>query len=144
MAHVVEKRIYLRSRKEVVLFQLMSYVFLHDLKLSDCDMKCLVSLGVMGKQDLSSFCINPVISDEKIKDSREYYRDHIEQGTKVGLYRSAQAVRNIINKYYDMGLVLKEGKSRKKIQLHPDLEIFTPDGSVILDYQLAYVETQES
>ncbi len=140
----VTKQIRLRSKQEVVMFQLMSYVFLNDLKLSDCDFKCLVSLGMMGQQDLSSFCINPIISDEKIKDSREYENEHIKKGTKVGLYRSAQAVRNIINKYDDMGLILKEGKSRKKIQLHPNLEIFNPDGTVILDYKLAYVETQKS
>lgn len=143
MAHVVRKTGRLTSGKDVVMFQLITYIFLKNIRLSNCEMECLVQLGMMGVQDLSSFCVNPVISDEKIKDSREYETEYSSKGMKSGLFKSAQAVRNVIKKCGNKGLILKEGKSRKRIQLHPDLGIFIPDDSTILDYKFAYVETQE-
>lgn len=142
MAKLVEKRMLVDSKIDIVRYQLLTHCFMNRIPISETDLQCLTLLGVAGEQDLSTFCNHPEISDELIrqKKGKDWYKS---QG-KQGLYASAQTVRNVLSKYVKKNLVSKEGVGkRKKIKLNSDLEIIC-NGGVILDYKMAYRESRKS
>ena len=140
MAKLIEKVIKMESKADIIKYQLLNYCFLNRIKLSECDMDCLVLLGLAGEQELVKFCSHEAISDELIKHERWYKEEFSSKGKKRGLFKSSQSVRNFINRQTKKGLIVKQGKSKKKIKLNPDLGIYT-GGSVLLNYKIAYLES---
>ena len=112
----VEKRVKI-DRESVVKFQLLTHCFLANIPLSDAELKCLAQLAIEGEQELNIFC----------------NRVHGE-----GVFKSPQTVRNVINKAEKNNLVVKEGKSKKKIYINSELKIQI-DGTILLDYKILSV-----
>ena len=114
----VEKRVKI-NHESAVRFQLLTHCFLFDIPLSEADLSCLAALAINGEQELNSFC-NKV---------------HVD-----GIFKSPQTVRNSISKAEKRNLVIKEGKSKKKIYINPSLKVQT-DGNILLNYKFLAVES---
>ena len=106
----------------IVKFQLAVHCHLKALNVSDQDLSCLTFLALSGEKELTEFC---------------------EAATKNKIFGSSQSVRNAITKAEKRKLVIKNGKSKKKIYLSDDLKIQI-NGNILLDYKIAHVETKET
>ena len=119
-ANLVEKKVRLGHR-DIIKFQLITQCFIKNLKLSDSELNCLTLLGAYGQCELSDFC-NTTVTES--------------------IFKTSQTVRNFLTKAEKNNLVNKEGTSRKKISLNPELKVQT-DGNIILDYKLFYVTQKQ-
>lgn len=108
----VEKRVKM-SLDQVVQYQILTHCFLSNIALSTADLKCLTMLALEKDSELNTFC------------NKVYQK---------GIFKSAQSVRNAIIKAEKNNLIKKEGKSKKKIWINPDLRIQV-EGNVFLDYK---------
>lgn len=104
-----------------VRFQIITHCFLSGITLSTSEVDCLAFLAIAGEQELNSFC---------------------QKAATQNLFKSAQTVRNTIGKAEKFDLIIKEGKSKKKIYINPSLKIQTK-GNIFLDYKFLAVETSE-
>jgi hypothetical protein len=111
------------SRWDIIKFQLLTYCHLNGINLSSADLDCLTSLGVGSKVELTEFCNRVAEVD--------------------GIFKSSQSARNAISKAEKKGLILKEGKNKKKIFLNPEINIQT-SGNILLDYKFAYIESEKA
>lgn len=118
LVNQVEKRVRM-SRGSAVQYQLLTHCFLTGVNLSTADLNCLTMLALEGEQELNSFC-------QKVHSQ--------------GVFKSPQSVRNAIIKAEKQKLVLKEGKSKKRIWINPDLKVQT-DGNILLDFKFLCLET---
>ena len=105
----------------IVKFQLSVHCHLKALNVSDQDLSCLTFLALSGEKELTDFC---------------------EAATKNKIFGSSQSVRNAITKAEKKNLVVKNGKSKKKISLSNDLKIQI-SGNILLDYKFVHVEPKE-
>lgn len=120
-ANLVEKRVQMGHR-DIIKYQLITQCFINQTQLSDSELDCLTLLGAYGECELADFCNSAV--DE-------------------GIFKTPQTVRNFLTKAEKKGkLILKKGGSRKKIQLNPNLKVQTI-GTIVLDYKIVHVATQE-
>lgn len=105
----------------IVQFQILTHCFLSDIVLSPAELTCLSMLALDGEQELNSFCQN--------MHSRS-------------VFKSSQTVRNAISKAERNNLVVKEGKSKKRIKISLEMKVQT-EGNILLDYKfLALAPTQ--
>lgn len=116
----IEKRVRMNIW-DIVKYQILTHCYLQKIVLSEADLECLTFLAFKGEQELTQFCTQA--ADKKI-------------------FQSPQTVRNALNKAESKNLILKEGKSKKKITVHPDLKIQT-NGNILLDYKFLAVETSQ-
>jgi hypothetical protein len=107
------------NKKAVVQFQILTHCFLSGIVLSSSELECLTFLAETGENDLNNFCT--VIHGRKI-------------------FKSPQSARNAIAKAEKNSLVIKQGKSKKKIWINPLLKIQT-DGNILLNYKFLAIET---
>lgn len=119
--NVVDKKVSL-SLEELIKFQLITHCYIESLPVSESDLNCLTLLGIMGETDLTDFCA--AASSKKV-------------------FKTTQTVRNCIAKMEKSNLVLKVGKSKKKITINPDIKVQT-EGNILLNYKLFHLEPQES
>lgn len=105
----------------IVKYQLVTYCYLSNVFISDSELNCLTHLAIQGEQELTSFC--NLIHERKI-------------------FSSAQSVRNCLAKLEKKGMIVKQGKNKKKIVLNPALNIHTT-GSILLDFKFLSVEPKE-
>ena len=89
----VDKRVRL-SKWEVVKYQILTHCYLNKISISEADLDCLTYLALEGDQELTSFC--NIIHNRKI-------------------FSSPQSVRNCLTKLERKGMIVKEGKNKKKI-----------------------------
>lgn len=108
----VEKRVRI-NQWDAVQYQLLTHCFLYKIILSSADLTCLTLLAIEGDQELNVFC-NKIFQQ--------------------GIFKSAQTVRNAITKAEKNNLVVKEGKSKKKISINPELKVQT-EGNILLDFK---------
>jgi len=116
VVNLVEKKAKL-DKQAAVQFQIITHCFLSGIVLSSSEIICLIMLAIDGVQDLNAFC------------------------TKVhekGVFKSSQSARNAIARAEKNKLVIKEGKSKKKIYINPDIKIQT-EGNILLDYKFLSV-----
>lgn len=101
---------------DVIRLQLKFYCFLNRISLSDNEIDCLTLLCSYKSYNLSEFC--------KIVSSK-------------GIFKSAQSVRNFLNKAYLNGLVekIETGKSQIRISERIDIK---RKGDVYLKYEFLY------
>lgn len=119
--NIVDKKVKF-TREELIKYQLITHCYIERLTVSESDLKCITLLGIMGETDLTDFCA--AAASQKI-------------------FKTTQTVRNCIAKMERSDLVLKIGKSKKKIAINPAVKIQT-EGNVLLNYKLFYFEPQES
>ena len=117
----VDKRVRL-SKWEVVKYQILTHCYLNKISISEADLDCLTYLALEGDQELTSFC----------------HKAHVKN-----IFSSIQSVRNCLTKAEKKNLIRKEGKNKKKIYIHPDMNVFSK-GTVLLDFKFLSIETQES
>lgn len=118
--NLVEKKVQMAHR-DIIKYQLLTHCFINRIQPSDSELNCLTLLGAYGECELADFCNSAV--EEKI-------------------FKTSQTVRNFLTKAEKKGLVYKEGSSRKKIQLNPELKVQTA-GNILLDFKIAHIATQE-
>jgi hypothetical protein len=87
------------------------------------DLECLTLLSLNSPIELTHFCY----------DASEEH----------GVFKSAQTVRNSINKAEKVGLVLKNTNNKKQISINPNLKIQT-EGTILLDFKFLANDTQEA
>lgn len=104
---------------QIVRFQLMTHCYVKNLAVSESDFSCLTLLGVIGESDLTDFCT---------------------RAASENIFKTTQTVRNCLVKMQKNGLIIKQGKSKKRISLNPELKIQT-SGNILLDYKIFHVGT---
>ena len=102
----------------VVKYQLLTHCYLSNIFVSDSELNCLTYLAIQGEQELTAFC--NVIHEKRI-------------------FSSAQSARNCLAKLEKKGMIVKEGKNKKKIAVNPNLNVYTK-GNILLDFKFLSVE----
>ena len=116
--NLVDKKVQL-TRSEIIKFQLISHCYFRKLAVSESDYNCLTLLGGLGESDLTEFCT---------------------LAASYNIFKTTQTVRNCLVKMEKQGLISKEGRSKKRISLKPELKIQTA-GNVLLNYKVFYIES---
>jgi len=101
---------------DIIKYQLITHCYINNITLNESDLECLTLLGVIGKYDLSDFCIKA---------------SHI--------FKNTQTVRNCMVKLEKFNLVKKDGASKKtNIYLNPNINIQI-SGNILLDYKIIHL-----
>lgn len=98
---------------DCIKFQILTHCYLQKIAVSESDLECLTFLANEGELELTEFCNR--VADAKI-------------------FSSPQTVRNAVNKAERKNLVVKDGKTKKRIMLNPSLQVIT-QGNILLDYK---------
>lgn len=114
----INKRVQLNSW-EIIKFQILTHCYLNKIQVSESDLECLTLLASTGEQELTSFC------------SEVFGR---------GIFKSSQTVRNAISKAEKKKLIVKQGRTKKKIIISPLLKLETK-GNILLDFKFLAIET---
>jgi len=108
---------------DIIKYQLITHCFINRINLNDSDLSCLILLSLIGKSDLTDFCI---------------------QASYKGIFKSTQNVRNCMVKMERYNLIEKEGGTKKKtIYLNPKINIQSV-GNILLDFKILHLDTTES
>jgi hypothetical protein len=121
MAKVVNKQVQM-SRSEIIKFQIITHCYVNKLFMSEADYNCLTLLAAIGPYDLTDFCTLTATH---------------------GIFKSTQTVRNCLVRMERQGLILKEGKSKKKISINPEMMIQT-QGDLLLNYKFFHIGPKAS
>lgn len=105
------------SRWECIKFQIITYCFLNNVKLSPAEIDCLTLLGLEQEAEIAPFCIKAFEQE---------------------IFKSAQSVRNAVSKLEKMSLIHKVGVNKKKISLNNIPVLST--GNILLNYKILSVE----
>lgn len=116
----VQKRIRMEIW-DITKFQISVHCHLNNIHVSSLDLNCLTLLALSGERELTDFC---------------------ETAAEKEIFGSSQSVRNAMTKAEKRNLILKEGKSKKKIRINPALKIQT-EGNILLDYKIVRIESKE-
>ena len=119
LVNKVDKRVKL-DKREVVKYQILTYCFLNGVQVSESDLNCLTELGLLGEDELTSFC-------SKVAEKN--------------IFKSPQSARNAITKAEKKNLLVKNGKNRKTIKLNDVLNVQV-NGTVLLDFKFVSVEAK--
>jgi hypothetical protein len=131
--NLVTKKVTMDQRS-IIKFQLMIYCYFQGFSLSDSELECLVLLALNNEADISDFCNASCKESERDREPNLPYVQDI--------YANPQVVRNYLNKMERMGLIIKEGRNRKKIYLSADIQLQAL-GNILLDYKFIHIEPQE-
>lgn len=100
---------------DIVKFQINLHCHLNSITISESDLECLTLLALNGESELTEFCNAACEPDERNKNHSLSYEHEI--------FKTPQSVRNSINKMENIGLLIKKGKSKKKISVNSSLNI---------------------
>lgn len=114
----IEKRVQM-DKWDIIKYQILTYCYLQKIQISDADLQCLTLLSVQGEQELTVFCT---------------------EVHKRNIFQSSQTVRNALTKAEKKNLILKEGRSKKRISINPELKLQTK-GNILLDYKFLALES---
>jgi hypothetical protein len=103
----------------IIKYQLVTHCYLNNIFVSDSELNCLTYLTMQGEQELTSFC--NIIYEKKI-------------------FSSPQSARNCLAKLEKKGMIIKEGKNKKKITINPALNIHS-QGNILLDFKFLNIES---
>jgi hypothetical protein len=81
----------------------------------------LTLLALYGEKELTEFC---------------------EAAVEKKIFGSSQSVRNALAKAEKRKLIVKQGRSKKKIQINPEIRIQT-NGNILLDYKIVRIESKK-
>lgn len=115
--NIVTKKVNMEL-SDIIKYQIITHCYINKIILNDSDLECLSLLGILGKYDLSDFCIKA---------------SHI--------FRNTQTVRNCMVRMEKYNLVHKDGTERKKtIYLNPIINVQV-SGNIVLDYKIIHFVT---
>jgi hypothetical protein len=109
------------TKTSIIKLQLLFHCFLNKIFISEADIDCLTYLGECGEIYLIEFCENVTLQK---------------------IFKSTQTVRNSLAKAEKIGLLVKSGKSNKKISLNPNLKIQT-SGNILVTYKFLHVDATD-
>ena len=119
-ASLLEKTVRV-DKQQIIKFQISTYCFFNNIQLSNNELDCLTLLAAYGQYELSEFCNISV--DENI-------------------FKSPQTVRNFFTRTCSLGLTIKEGTTKKTIEIAPKLQVLIK-GNIILNYKIIYVTKEQ-
>jgi hypothetical protein len=100
------------EKPDIIRFQFMVHCYIQKTaNISPALLDCLTLLGTLGSAELLPFC---------------------EMLTKQGIFQSIQSSRNAITRLQDKNLIIKEGRNKKLLKVHPDVKIYNK-GNVLVD-----------
>ena len=112
---------------EIVCFQINTYCHLNNLVISASDIDCIALLAINKESELTDFCNAACNEEERLKDTTLKLTKEI--------FRTPQSVRNSINKLERMNLIVKKGKSKKKICVSNILDL-QAEGNIFIEIKL--------
>ena len=107
---------------DIVRFQIAVHCNINKVQLADQELDCLSLLALVGNSELTGFCTDAI---------------------KQNISRSTQSIRNALAKIEKKGLILKTGKSKKRISINPNMNIQV-QGNILLDYKIIRIDPSES
>lgn len=102
---------------DIIKYQILTHCYLNKIQVSDADLECLTLLSQLGEQELTLFCTE--VHNRKI-------------------FQSTQTVRNALTKAEKKSLIIKHGRSKKRISINPEMKVLT-EGNILLDYKFLSV-----
>jgi hypothetical protein len=100
------------EKADVIRFQFMVHCYIQKIaNISPALLDCLTLLGTLGSAELLPFC---------------------EVLTEKGIFQSVQSSRNAITRLQDKNLIIKEGRNKKLLKVHPDVKIQNK-GNILVD-----------
>lgn len=107
---------------DIVKFQISIHCHINKTPLSEQEIDCLSLLALYGNTELTVFCTEVI---------------------KQNVSGSTQSVRNALAKIEKKGMLLKTGKSKKRISINPSMNIQT-QGNILLDYKIIRIDPSEA
>jgi hypothetical protein len=107
---------------DIVKYQIATYCYIKRIPVTESDLDCLSSLALTGENDLTEFCL---IATEK------------------RIFKSTQSVRNCLVKLERHNLIVKEGKTKKKIFVNPEMKVQT-EGNIMTNYKFFHIDPKET
>jgi hypothetical protein len=106
---------------DIVKYQILTYCYTKRIQVNESDLDCLTILAMLGETELTEFCL---------------------VATEKRIFKSTQAVRNCIVKLEKVNLVQKEGKTKKKILVNPDMKLLNA-GNILIVNKFIYFDTSK-
>jgi hypothetical protein len=103
-------------------YQIVTYCFFENILISNSDLNFLSALSKKNNIELTKFCVELVEKE---------------------IFKSPQSARNAVTKAEKKGLLIKNGKNKKTININEKMNIQT-NGIVLLDYKVLGSEPKES
>ena len=119
--NVVDKKVRM-GLYDIVKYQIVTHCYVNRITVTDTDLDCLATLAMTGEYDLTEFCL---------------------LATEKRIFKSTQSVRNCLVKLEKNNLINKEGKTKKKIGLNPDMRIQT-SGNIMINHKFFHIDPQET
>jgi hypothetical protein len=119
--NLVDKKIRM-GLSDIIKYQIATHCYVNRISVTESDLDCLTTLALSGESDLTEFCL---IATEK------------------RIFKSTQSVRNCLVKLEKHNLITKEGKTKKKIGLNPEMRIQT-NGNIMINYKFFHIDPQEA
>ena len=106
---------------DIVRYQITVHCHINKIQLSEQEIDCMSLLALSGNSELTLFCTEAI---------------------KQNISSSTQSVRNALAKIEKKGLLLKSGKSKKRISINPNMNIQV-QGNILLDYKVYRIDPTE-
>ena len=103
---------------DIVRFQISVYSNINKIPLAEQEIDCLSLLATCGDVELTEFCTIAI---------------------KQNISGSTQSIRNALAKIDKKGLIVKSGKSKKRIVINPIMNIQV-NGNILLDYKIIRID----
>ena len=134
LVNIVNKDVKL-DLPSIIKFQLINHCFIHGIILSELDLDCLTTLAILGETELTEFC--STMAERRLTEKLKTWE---QEPTTRRPEASPQTIRNVLIKVEKENLLMKTGKSRKKISLNPDLKI-QAGGNILLNFKVYCLES---
>jgi hypothetical protein len=106
---------------DIVKFQIVVYCNINKIQLAEQEIDCLSLLAVIGNSELTGFCTEAI---------------------KQNISGSTQSIRNALAKIEKKGLIVKTGRSKKRISINPVMNVQV-QGNILLDYKIIRIDPSE-
>jgi len=107
---------------DIVRFQIAVHCHINKIQLAEQEVDCLSLLAIIGNSELTSFCTEAI---------------------KQNISGSTQSIRNALAKIEKKDLLIKTGRSKKRISINPAMSIQV-QGNILLDYKIIRIDPAES
>jgi len=107
---------------DIVRFQIVVHCQINKIQLAEQEIDCLSLLAIMGNFELTSFCTEAI---------------------KQNISGSTQSIRNALAKIEKKELIIKTGRSKKRISINTTMNIQVK-GNILLDYKIIRIDPSES
>jgi len=106
---------------DIVKFQIAVYCNINKIQIAEQEIDCSALLAIVGNSELTGFCTEAI---------------------KQNISGSTQSIRNALAKIEKKGLIVKTGRSKKRISINPNMNIQIT-GNILLDYKIIRIDPSE-